>query len=205
MTFGSGLRTVRRGQEPDPVRISNADVRLTAQEEYGLRCILQVARTPEATPIVVAEIARHEALTHAYTGKLMRVLMRARLVVSTRGCRGGYQLARPAEEISVSEVLRALGWRLYSDDFCTRYTGTDSDCVHTVDCAIRSLWSGLDGLLHDLLARCKLSDLLCNEHTMNGWLQTSMAQHGTVSLPALPKRYPPPTLARKLTRLEEGQ
>ena len=94
-------------------------MKFTAQEEYGLRCLLQIAREPTGS-VTIPEIAKREALTPAYVAKLMRVLRRVGLVKSTRGQKGGYRLAYPPDRMNLGMVLAALGGRLYSDDFCGR-------------------------------------------------------------------------------------
>src|SRR5258708_12836034 len=75
-------------------------MRLTAQEEYGLRCLLQVARGEEGS-VTTPEIAEREGLSQAHVHKLMGLLRRAGLVESVRGRKAGYQLARPAGQINV--------------------------------------------------------------------------------------------------------
>ena len=86
------------------------------------------------------EIAEREGLTQAHVHKLMRLLRRAGLVESVRGRNGGYQLARPAEQINVGHALASLGGRLYSTSFCGQHTGNERTCVRNADCSIRSLW-----------------------------------------------------------------
>lgn len=137
-------------------------MRFTSQEEYGLRCMLQLARRAPAPPLSVsmAEIAEAESLTPAYVAKLMRTLRKANLVEGTRGQKGGYRLTRPASEISVGQVLVALGGRLYTPEFCARHPGNESACVHTTDCSIRSLWGKVDTLVHSVIDRTMLTDLV---------------------------------------------
>ena len=73
---------------------------LLAQEEYGLRCLVQLARHRDSTPLTIPEIAAAEGLSPEYTAKLMRALRQGGLVMSTRGAAGGYRLARRAEEVT---------------------------------------------------------------------------------------------------------
>ena len=80
--------------------------------------------------------------------------------LSTRGKAGGYQRARPPTEITVADVMEALGDPLYSDEFCDRFAGADDSCVHTLDCSLRQLWTDLDRAIQGVLTRCRLSDLL---------------------------------------------
>ena len=146
-------------------------MRFTAQEEYGLRCILQMARHEGGDPLTITGIAELEALTPHYVGKLMRVLRRRGLVQSIRGQKGGYRLARAAGEISLDEVFSALDGRLFEPEYCERYPGQDAFCVHTTECSIRSLWGRLEGMLSEELRKISLKDLSRTEHSMTSWLQ----------------------------------
>jgi DNA-binding IscR family transcriptional regulator len=60
----------------------------------------------------------------------------------------------------VAEVLNALGGRLYSTDYCNRFTGDRASCAHLGDCTIQSLWGMVEGLLDRVLGRTTLLDLL---------------------------------------------
>jgi Rrf2 family protein len=144
-------------------------MRLTAQEEYGLRCLLQVARGQDAA-ITTPEIAEQEGLSEAHVHKLMRLLRRAGLVRSVRGRKGGYRLARPAGQINVGAVLACLGDTFYSTEFCGQHTGNERTCVRNDDCSIRSLWIAVDRAVQRALQSTKLSDLLRTEPEMKAWM-----------------------------------
>jgi Rrf2 family protein len=134
-------------------------MRITAQEEYGLRCLLQIAREARRF-LTIPEIAAREKLTAAYVAKLMRLLRKGGLVRSIRGQKGGYRLARAPDEITVDSVLAALGGPIYSREFCEDHAGNLGICVHDSDCTVRSLWMGLDRAVHGVLGRTTLRDLL---------------------------------------------
>ncbi|HWP45420.1 MAG TPA: Rrf2 family transcriptional regulator [Blastocatellia bacterium] len=138
-------------------------MKLTAQEEYGLRCLLQLARRGEGGSLTIPEISRAEGISGPYVAKLMRILRRGRFVKSVRGQAGGYMLARPADQISVGEVLAALGGRLYEPDFCDRHTGVEKTCNHSSDCAVRSLWSAIQRAVDQVAGQVKLKDLISDE------------------------------------------
>ncbi len=137
-------------------------MKVTAQEEYGLRCLLQVAAAPESEPVVtLTEIARREGLTVPHVAKLMGTLRNGGLVESVRGRSGGYSLTRPADQISLLDVLSALGERLFDSEYCGRYTGPETqECVHVSGCAIRSVWSWVEAIASDVLRRTTLAELL---------------------------------------------
>jgi Rrf2 family protein len=146
-------------------------MKLSAQEEYGLRCLLQVAREQERS-LTTPELAEREGLTPAHVHKLMRLLRRGGLVRSVRGRKGGYQLARPAEQIDVGAVLAALGGRLYFRDFCGQHKGNARVCVHNSDCSIRAVWMAIDQAVQHALGKTRLSDLLRGEPEMAAWIRS---------------------------------
>lgn len=177
---------------------SNTVMRFTAQEEYGLRCVLHLARaslqpredetpgdpdgspdgsTPGADPaaplasLTVGEVAEREGLSEQYTGKLVRILVRAGLVESVRGRKGGYRLTRPATEIFLGQVLAALGGRIYDPSHCERYSGHKDRCVHATDCSVRAVWVGIQSMVDRVLSRISLADLICDQRSMQDWMR----------------------------------
>ncbi|HWW94152.1 MAG TPA: Rrf2 family transcriptional regulator, partial [Vicinamibacteria bacterium] len=70
-------------------------MKLSSQEEYGLRCLLQLGREGEGRSLTIAEMSQREGISTPNVAKIMRILRRAGLVLSTRGKSGGYTLARP--------------------------------------------------------------------------------------------------------------
>lgn len=134
-------------------------MKISAQEEYGIRCLLQLGKARGGS-LTISEIARAEGLSREYVAKLMRVLRRAGLVRSIRGQAGGYGLARPLDEISVAEALAALGGRLWDPAFCKQHPGLQSVCSHTPDCNVQRLWRRLQSAVDGVLGRVTLKDLL---------------------------------------------
>jgi Rrf2 family protein len=141
-------------------------VKLTAQEEYGLRCLLQVARRAPAdgeTVSSIRDVADAEGLSADYAAKLLRVLRQAGFVTSSRGATGGYRLSREARTIPLAEVLRALDAPLYDASFCEGYAGLQPQCVHKTSCAVRVLWRTLEKALTQALSGLTVADLLFDE------------------------------------------
>lgn len=145
-------------------------MKFSSQEEYGLRCLLCMARQPEGSSLTIPEISQAEGISTHYVAKLMRILRRGGFVSSARGQAGGYTLARPAPEIVVGEALAILGGRLFEPDFCGEHAGSEKLCTNTVDCSIRSLWRSVQLVVDQVLSRTKLSDLLHNEQEMTSWV-----------------------------------
>ena len=74
-------------------------MKISAQEEYGLRCLLQLARAEEGQSVSITEIAAAEGLSAPYVAKLLAILRQQGLIESERGRTGGYRLTAPAGEI----------------------------------------------------------------------------------------------------------
>jgi Rrf2 family protein len=134
-------------------------VKITAQEEYGIRCLLELGRRGPGASATIPEISRAEGISKEYVAKLMRILRRSGLVRSLRGQSGGYVLARPLEEITVGEALSALGGPLYTAGFCAQHVH-EGTCRRSIECSVRSLWNAVQEAVDDALAGKTLADLL---------------------------------------------
>ena len=83
-------------------------MKLSTKGRYGLRALIDLALYSEEEPVSIQSIAKRQNLSESYLEQLVRKMRTAGLVSSVRGAGGGYQLSRPADEISVGDVLRAL-------------------------------------------------------------------------------------------------
>jgi Rrf2 family transcriptional regulator, iron-sulfur cluster assembly transcription factor len=145
-------------------------VRFTANEEYGIRCLLRLGRQGTEGSLTIPEISRAEGISMPYVAKIMRLLRRGGYVQSTRGKSGGYSLARPADNILIGDLLTLLGGRLFEADFCDKHAGIEETCSNSTDCSIRSLWRAVQLVVDHVLSRITLGDLLRNEQTMSVWV-----------------------------------
>lgn len=145
-------------------------MKLSAQEEYGLRCLLFMARHGDGQSLSIPEISRAEGLSVPNVAKLMRLLRLGGFVASARGQSGGYTLSRPASQITVAEVVELLGGRVFSRNFCQRHAGIEPVCTHIEDCSIRCLWSTLQTMVEGVLAKTTLLDLVVSEADMAAFL-----------------------------------
>lgn len=145
-------------------------MKISAQEEYGLRCLLQLARA-DATgdSPTLNQIAEREGISVANAGKLMWILTKAGLVQSQRGTKGGYHLTRPASEIHLNEVIRILEGE-HVDSHCKSYAGVLETCVHTGDCGIRAVIVELHEIVDNALSGITLSQLLDTEANVDATL-----------------------------------
>jgi Rrf2 family transcriptional regulator, iron-sulfur cluster assembly transcription factor len=140
-------------------------MKLSTQEEYGLRCLIQIGRHEQIAggSLSISEISQLEGLSIANAGKFVRALRLGGFVDSERGHSGGYRLARPVDQIVIGDVIEALGGRLFDDEFCEEHAGQAGSCTHTVDCSIRSLWHNVQKTVDQLLNQITLKDMLGDE------------------------------------------
>jgi|CXWL01.1.fsa_nt_gi Rrf2 family protein len=139
-------------------------MKLSAQEEYGLRCLLTLARAEPGSSQTIPQIAESERISGPNVAKLLRVLKRGGFVVALRGQSGGYALSRPAGQINVGDALACLGGRIFDAGFCGRHSSATRGCGHNSDCSVRSVWKLVQRAVDDVLSRLTLADLLVEEH-----------------------------------------
>lgn len=145
-------------------------MKISAHEEYGLRCLVQLAHTQvSGLSLTLNQIAEREGLSVPNAAKLMSILVRAGLVESQRGAAGGYKLARPASEIRLNEVIRVLDEDTV-DRFCQTHTGVLDTCIHTSDCGIRPVIVGLHEIVQSALSEITLAQLIGTEATVDAAL-----------------------------------
>ena len=162
-------------------------MKLSSQEEYGLRCLLRVAHQGERGSLTIPEISEAEGISTFYAAKLMRLLRRGGFVTSARGQAGGYTLSRPPEKILIGEVLALLGGRLFDPAFCDTHSGVETVCTHTVDCSIRSLWRAVQIVVDRILNGTTLKELTANEQAVDAWVAPLVTVAGEMK----PLREPP--------------
>lgn len=138
-------------------------MKISAQDEYGLRILIQIARSEPEEGLSIAQLSELEGLSNAYIAKLTRTLRIAGFISSTRGQKGGYVLARPSDKIIIKNVLDALGGALFEAGFCKGHTGSLKLCTNSVDCSLRSLWQMVQMAVDRVLEKVTLEDLIGKE------------------------------------------
>jgi Rrf2 family transcriptional regulator, iron-sulfur cluster assembly transcription factor len=141
-------------------------MKISAQEEYGLRCLVQLACLESGDSLTLPQIAEREGISTANAGKLMWLLNKAGFVHSTRGTKGGYFLARPAADIRLSEIIRVLDQDVLTKH-CENYTGVLDSCVHNGDCGIRPVIVGLHEIVENALSQITLAQLVGSESSVD--------------------------------------
>jgi Rrf2 family transcriptional regulator, iron-sulfur cluster assembly transcription factor len=142
-------------------------MKISAQDEYGLRILLQVAKAHPEEGLNLSQLAELENISQAYAAKITRQLRIAGFIQSIRGQKGGYILALPASMIKINHVLKALGGAIYDEKFCGQHAGSLSLCTNSVDCSLRSLWTILQINMDKLLDQISIQDLMKTETQVN--------------------------------------
>ena len=150
-------------------------MKITAQDEYGLRILVRIAKCQDQTGLSIPQLSEMEGLSQPNVSKLTRILRMEGLINSTKGHVGGYVLSKPAADITVNDALKALGGRLFDEDFCANHVGVLKLCTNSIDCTIRSLWSMVQSTIDKLLDKVTLADLSNSEteatFTFQGFLE----------------------------------
>jgi Rrf2 family iron-sulfur cluster assembly transcriptional regulator len=139
-------------------------MKITALEEYGLRCMLSLAKNWPDKSVTMPEMSVMEGLSIPYIGKLMMILKKAGLVKAVRGRNGGYILASPPDTLHLNMIFSALGEPIYSSRHCARYSGDEDICVHDGNCNVKHMWRTFNDLINNILYDLTLADLINGEY-----------------------------------------
>ena len=128
-------------------------IRLTKQADYGIVLMSQLALTGQAA---AAELAAQTHLPPAMVSKILKLLARSKLLLSHRGVHGGYELARPAAEVSVAEVIFALEGPIALTQ-CSEHS--HDDCSYEAFCRVRENWQRIDRTVRHALEGVTIEDM----------------------------------------------
>lgn len=136
----------------------------TTKAEYGVRLLVELGRQDLDSPVSLKAIAEAESLPLGYLEHVVALLRKADLVESRRGARGGYRLARPAEMITMDQVVLALEGEIAPMDCFVEECERRVSCSHLTDggagCATRMLWTRVQDAVVDALRRTTLAELV---------------------------------------------
>jgi Rrf2 family protein len=113
-------------------------LQISRKIEYGTRAMIFLASLPDGMTTSFREIARHMDIPGQFLAKILKTLVTAELVRSTRGSRGGYSLALPASSISFLQVIEAVEGPVHVN-VCTDREH-EGGCNFTGACTMLSVW-----------------------------------------------------------------
>lgn len=157
--MGRTILTAPSIPNPRPAYHGTGAVSFSTKGEYGVRLMVQLARHFGNGPASLAGIAAEEDLPRAYLEQLVVNLRESGLVVSTRGAHGGYELARPPETITMSEVLRALEGPIAPMICASDDPEHATTCDRSSRCTVNILWVRVRDAVAGALDSMTLADL----------------------------------------------
>lgn len=133
-------------------------MRMSTRGRYGVAALYELAASPGQRPVALRQIAESQGLSENYLEQLFIVLRRAGLVVGVRGAQGGYLLARPAAQITVGDIIRALEGPVAP----VACVADPSACTREVQdaCPTRPVWVRLAESMSRVLDSVTLVDLV---------------------------------------------
>jgi len=134
-------------------------MKLSTKGEYGLMAVIDLALHATKGPVQSLQIAERQGIPKQYLDQLMLILKKAGLVESSRGRQGGYVLARPANQITLLEVVTALEGPLENTNFLRKGTRMRIAAREILN----ALWEDLIGGVAERL-RQKTLEQICDEH-----------------------------------------
>ena len=130
-------------------------MRLSTKSRYGTRAVLDIA-LQEKTIIPLKEIAERQQLSLSYLEHLITPLIIGNVLRSSRGREGGISLAKPAEEIKLSEIIQVLEGQTVTVD-CVK---NSSVCERSELCVARDLWVEVNEAMDNVLQSTTVADLV---------------------------------------------
>ena len=149
-------------------------MKFSTRARYGLRMMVELARLLQNEHLVhLGRIARITGLSENYLAQLAMSLRNDGLLIGVSGKKGGYQLARPAEQIKVGEIIKALIGPISLTDCVTN----PNLCMNSGACETRTLWAIVNHRVQQTLDEFTLEDLVRRD-----WLSVMQGEHAEMSL-----------------------
>ena len=140
-------------------------MKLSTKGRYGLRAMIDLARYSEKEPVALGSIAARQDISERYLEQMVALLKKAGLVSAVRGAGGGYRLNRPAEEISVGDVLRALEGSLEPVKCAAFYS--EEGCMAADGCVTKYVWQKINDSINETVDRIMLDELVRESRQLN--------------------------------------
>jgi Rrf2 family iron-sulfur cluster assembly transcriptional regulator len=130
-------------------------LQLTRGGEYGIRAMSYLAAMPEGCVCALREVSAAQDVPESFLAKIFQNLVHAGLVVSYRGARGGFALARPASQITLADVIEAVDGRV-ALNHCV---GDPAGCVRSDSCAVHKVWVEAQSAMMNVLDGATLTQV----------------------------------------------
>lgn len=132
-------------------------MRLTTKGRFAVTAMADLAERHGRGPVTLASIGERQKISLSYLEQLFGKLRKHNIVIAVRGPGGGYYLARPANLISVADIIVAV-----DEQIDATKCGGKADCDDNKQCSTHDLWMGLNEVLHKYMAEVSLQQLVDN-------------------------------------------
>jgi Rrf2 family protein len=160
-------------------------MRISAKADYAVRAALELSASPDRAPVKGTVLAEAQRIPLQFLEQIMLELKRAGLVQTKRGARGGYWLARPADEVTVADVIRAVEGPLANiHDLSPEETSYPGPAER-----LRDVWIAVRANLRAVLEEVTLAELVRGDlpesvaaliDRPEAWIVRDTGTHGTV-------------------------
>jgi Rrf2 family protein len=130
-------------------------MQITRTEEYGLRGLIFLAKQPPEKVTLISEISREQNIPEAFLAKIFQRLSKAGLLRSIRGANGGFSLGKPANKITMREIIEALEGPIALNRCLLR----EGECGEERVCPLYPVWEELQQRILEILDRTSMEDL----------------------------------------------
>ncbi len=130
--------------------------RMTKQTDYGIVLLTRFAGSPTGEVHTARDLAEETALPLPMVSKILKVLGRYGLLVSHRGVKGGYSLARDPDQISMIDIVAALEGPVAITECSLERPGA---CTQETLCPVRTNWQRINQVIRDALAGLTLAEM----------------------------------------------
>ena len=129
---------------------------LTTKARYAVMAAIEVAAHDEKKPISLLKISDRQEISLSYLEQIFASLRKAQVVTSVRGPGGGYVLTKKRSQITIAEIIKAIGEPIKM----TRCGSGQKNCNNSkAKCKTHHLWSGLEGQIYEYLNSISLEDI----------------------------------------------
>lgn len=133
-------------------------MRLTTKGRFAVTAMVDLAMRQNRGPVTLAAISERQHISLSYLEQLFGKLRRAKLVSSVRGPGGGYNLAQPAQQVTVADIVTAVDETLDATQ-----CGGRENCHEEKRCMTHDLWATLNEKMYDYLSSVTLADLVAHQ------------------------------------------
>ena len=138
-------------------------MRLTTKGRFAVTAMIDLAMHNGKSPVTLSEISERQKISLSYLEQLFGKLRRQELVSSVRGPGGGYNLARPTEQVSVADIITAV-----DEPIDATQCGGKENCKDDHKCITHDLWTDLNRHIFDYLRAVTLSELVSKQLKKSG-------------------------------------